>query len=298
MRKLPFIALAAALVVGAGAQAQTSEYFHVPAAGVNDLTVHGGYGLGTVRGTGAGAEDLDYNGLRNLGVTWAYSYSDMWSFGADVAYTSIDAPNGAGADAKSSGIEPIRLFAAGKNMLGGGTLSYGVRAQFAVEKAKLEANGDTNRTFGDILSNYGEGGFELAPWVGWSMQAGPGVFGARFSYEVLNTDTKVDNAGAPEATLSGGSEGQAAVFYEYMLADMPLGAALTYDFYSAIDSETNGVESEFAASRSLIGVSLYTRLGAENFSFIPQLIWREKASGSDVDKLSDVRLNVAGRFSF
>ncbi|RYZ64902.1 MAG: hypothetical protein EOP05_21355 [Proteobacteria bacterium] len=237
-----------------------------------------------------------------------YGYGEVWSFGGDIAYSNLDTDPG-----KSDGLEPIRLFGAGRRQLGSGTIFYGLRAQFAVANAKLDVNGassESNRTYGDILSNIGEGGFELAPWIGWQMPAGPGVFGARVSYEVVNTDTDVKLRGVVggvnstvdvTGSIKGGSEGQAAVFYEFNVGDMPLGAALTYDFYSKIeqDFENAGIIASDIGARSLIGVNLYTRLDFGGFGFIPSLVWREKvSSGDDIDKLSDVRLNLAGRFSF
>lgn len=279
------------LFTATSAQAQVSEYMHVPAVGINEVTVHGGYGLGTVRFSGAGNADQDYNGLRNLGATWSYGYSDWLSLGADVSFTSIET-----GPVDSSGIEPIKLFAAGKNAMGPGTLQYGVRAQFAIEQADIEGNGDSNRTYGDALSNFGEGGFELAPWVGYSFAAGPGLAGARLSYEIMNTDTDVEGG----TELSGGSEGNLAVFYEYNLADMPLGAALTYDWMTSVDTESAGGTTELIDDRAFFGVNLYTRLmtSSGGFGFIPSLVWREQVSGETLDKASDVRLAIAGRFSF
>jgi len=277
---------------------RSSEYYHAPAAGVNELTIHGGYGLGTVRGSADGAVDTDINGARNLGVEWVYGISDMFKVGADISYTTLSIDNGA-TDVNNSGIEPIILKGSGNLPLGAGTLVYGLRAQFAVVKAKTEANGDENRTVGDILSNVGEGGFELAPWVGYSMLLGQSHnLGAKLSYEVVNTDTDVEGPNGAEATLSGGSEGRASVFYEYLLSDMPLGVALNYDWYTAIDTETNGIETEVLDARSMIGVDLYTRINAGNWGILPTLSWREKASSDNFDKLSDVRLNIAGRFAF
>jgi len=274
---------------------RSSEYYHAPAAGVNELTIHGGYGLGTSRGATAGSVDTDINGARNLGVEWVYGISDMFKVGADISYSTLTIDNGT-TDTKNSGIEPIVLKGSGNVQLGAGTLVYGLRAQFAVEKAKIEDNGDSNRTFGDELSNFGEGGFELAPWVGYSLLLGQSHnLGAKVSYEVVNTDTKVDTA-VGELTLSGGSEGRASVFYEYLLSDMPLGAALNYDWYTKIESE--GPTTFALDSRSMIGVDLYTRINAGNWGIIPMLTWREKASSDNFDKLSDVRLNIAGRFAF
>ncbi|RYZ66947.1 MAG: hypothetical protein EOP05_18420 [Proteobacteria bacterium] len=274
---------------------RSSEYYHAPAAGVNELTIHGGYALGTSRTEGAGAVDTDINGARNLGVEWVYGISDMFKVGADISYTTLTRDNGT-TDTKNSGIEPIVLKGSGNAQLGAGTLVYGLRAQFAVDKAETEANGDQNRTLGDELSNFAEGGFELAPWVGYSLLLGQSHnLGAKVSYEVINTDTKVDSP-AGEFTLSGGSEGRASVFYEYLLSDMPLGAALNYDWYTKIDNETTNTTAFLA--RSMIGVDLYTRINAGNWGILPTLSWREKASSDQFDKLSDVRLNIAGRFAF
>jgi hypothetical protein len=306
MRRFQLLTVAAlALCAGTAANAQdtmaptpsrSSEFFHAPGAGMSEVTVHGGYALGTVRAEGAGTEDVDVNGVRNLGVEYVYGINDMFKVGADISYTNVS--TGENPDTESSGIEPITIKGSGNYQLGMGTLVYGLRAQFAVAKAKVEDNGDTNRTVGDILSNYSEGGFELAPFVGYSMLLGEAhTVGAKLSYEVINTDTDVESA-TGDFTLSGGSEGALALFYEYNLSGMPLGAALTYDWYTAIDAEAAGVENQFADARSMFGVNLYTSLMTGNVAIIPMLTWREKASSDDFDKLSDVRLNVAARFGF
>lgn len=279
---------------------RSSEFFHAPAAGMSDVTVHGGYSLGTTRDQAPGSADVDVNGIRNLGVEYIYGISDMFKVGVDVSYTNVS--TGENPDTQSSGIDPITIKGSGNYQLGMGTLVYGLRAQFAVEKAKIESNGDTNRSVGDILSNVSEGGFELAPFVGYSILLGDAhTVGAKLSYEVINSDTDVEDATAGfDYKFSGGSEGALAVFYEYNMAGMPLGAALTYDWYTDIETEglPAGITGSTTDARSMIGVNLYTSLNAGGFTFVPALTWREKASSDDYDKLSDVRLNIAGRFSF
>lgn len=127
---------------------------------------------------------------------------------------------------------------------------------------------------------------------------GESLFGAKLKWDILDLDSSYTAGNGSTGDISGENAGRLLAFYEYRMADMRLGAALMYDWFGQSDLKTGGVTTKLAGSRRLIGLKLYTALPVGGFVFKPSLDWREKASGADYDKLSDLQFTVAGRFAF
>ncbi len=289
--------LAATTFMSASAFAQsTTEYFHMPAAGAFEVTPHVGYRTMTTRAQAPGSTESNLSGLERLGAKAMYGINPLIAVGADLSYSTYTVNNG-GPDNK--GIEPLQLFLDGQLPMAMGNLQYGLLGSFGLEKAKFANNG-VNRSFGDAGEDIAAGGFRLAPYLGYVFSTGSvGSFGGRVSYQLINSDASVETTNGGSATISGGSRGNATLFYETKAADIDLGAGLTYDWWTKVTGSGNGLTSDFAQSRSLIGVKLYANMPfGEGVSFLPSLSWREKASSDDLDKFSDLRFNVAGRFAF
>jgi hypothetical protein len=300
-----FLVLAASLLTtvltttisGSAFAQSTTEYFHMPAAGVFDITPHVGFRTSTSRTKSAGSLDYNWSGLDRLGAKAMYGVNPLVAVGADLSYSSYKITNNGG---DANGIEPLQVFVDGQLPMAMGNLQYGLRVSFGLEKAQTTA-GKANRSFGDAWDGVVQSAFSVAPYLGYAFRAGEvGSFGGRLSYQVINSDTKYEDPNTGQsATASGGAQGNAALFYETKAADVSLGAALTYDWFNKTTADAGAGTFDLIAARSLIGVKLYSDLPfGPNVSFLPSLSWREKAASDDFDKLSDIRFSVAGRFSF
>lgn len=273
----------------------TTEFFHMPAAGVSEVTPHVGYRTSTVRATPAGSVERNMNGLDRLGATYTYGVNPLVALGADLSYSTYKISNSGG---EVEGLEPLQLVLDGQLPMSMGNLQYGLLVSFGPEKAKTSPSKE-NRSFGVPWDDFVAGGFRVAPYLGYAFSTGgAGSFGGRVSYQLVNSDAKVDTP-TSEATMGGGARGSAALFYELKAADIPLGAALTYDWFTKVETKAPAPVSTALEPRSLIGVKFYAEMPfSETASFLPSLVWREKAASDDFDKLGDIRFTIAGRFSF
>jgi hypothetical protein len=290
-----FAALTSSLISVDALAQSTTEFFHMPAADVSEVTPHVGYRTSTIRSTPAGSVERNMNGLDRLGVTYMYGVNPLVALGADLSYSTYKTSNGGG---DVEGFEPLQLFLDGQLPMSTGNLQYGLLVSFGLEKAKTNAS-KSNLSFGTPWDDTVASGFKIAPYLGYAFSAGrAGSFGGRVSYQIVNSDAKVDIP-TGEIEMGGGARGSAALFYELKAADIPLGAALTYDWFETIEIKSPAPGSTYSRPRSLIGVKLYAEMPlSETSSFLPSFTWREKASSDDLDKLGDIRFTIAGRFFF
>ena len=278
--------------LAAAANESVPEYFHQAPAGATELSIHAGYRTFTARAVGG--TDSTLSGLDRLGVEFDHGINEMFAIMADLSYSTYSVTPGS---SKNSGIEPLIVKLQGLYPLSGGAFVYGLAASVGLEKASINAGGDVNRSYGDIATGIGRSGLELAPYVGYAMGIGDSVIGGRVRYTVLDMDSTVTTPFG-DVTVGAENAGRASLFYEYRLTDMPLGAALLYDWFSKPSISTaNGLSIGGIGARSLIGLQLYTAMNYGGFVFKPVLEWREKAGG-DYDKTSDLKLTLVARMGF
>jgi|GEM_PF-4050222 len=291
-----FAAIVSGLIVSATAQAQaTTEFFHQPNAGSSELTPHVGYRTSTTRAQAAGSTETNLSGLDHLGVKYEYGLNPVLALGVDLSYSSFTISNNGG---DSRGLEPLQVVLDGQLPMLAGNFQYGLEATVGLEKAKSTPS-PQNRSYGDAANSFPAGGFKIAPYLGYAFSlGGAGALGAKVSYELINSDVKVDTSGA-DVNTGGGAEGQAVLFYEGKAADVTLGGAFTYDWFTRVWNQPAGVETTVLNPRSLVGVKLYSNIPfGSGIEFLPSLTWREKGSSDDFDKLSDLVFTIAGRFTF
>ena len=294
--KSVLFALAVLAVSPAFAQSST-EFFHQAAGGASEVTPHVGYRTATTHSTTANSSDVNMNGVDRLGVQYEYGINPLLSLGADLSYSSYKFSGGGSGDSK--GLEPLRVLLKGQLPMAMGSFQYGVGASFGLEKAKTTTD-NVNRSMGDYFGPIPAGAFKLEPYLGYAFTTGSaGSIGVKASYEVISSDTSVDNGSGTDLTVKGGNAGHLAAFYEGKAADITLGGALLYDFFAKTQASVGGTDVDIAKSHSLIGAKFYADMPfGTGISFLPSLLWQEKASSDDVDKSSNIVFTVAGRFTF
>jgi hypothetical protein len=268
----------------AHAAENTSEFFYQTGAGKSDVT--GQIGYTALNRTGKGqTTDYKVTGLAPIGVAYEYGLSEMLSVEGILAYGSLE--DNSTPSRKSTGLVDPMVTLKGTQKMDFGHLRFGATLGLGgISKSKTESNGDTN-----LLS----GGYSLKPYIGADLNAGPGILGARLSYN-YKLDRTSDNNGT-EGTTKGGNETDLSAFYEYMLSDMVLGAELNYTM-TAETKDKNDQKLNNAANKT--GASLYGRIPAiEKLAIIPRLDYVFSNSDTDTyDKYNDMILSVAARYEF
>ena len=291
-----------------GSATMESEIFQQAEAGQSQVTVFVPYRMLETTAKGA-ATSTKVTGLYRLGAQYEYGINEMFSAGAKLSYTMTKSDGNP--ETKFQGLEYPELFLKGRMPMDFGRLRYGLNLAFAPMKGKAkvvngaitEAPAPTERS----------GAIDLTPYVGFDMDAGPGVAGARLMYQlgigesttetdisistpiVANTTVDVKNQSGNVLTLTG--------FYEYFLSDMLLGAGLNYAMIGEGTTKTPGLFGGAATETksktlSLIGVDLYARIPTGPVELVPALSYWTKSSADDYDKYNDMYLSIAGRFNF
>lgn len=269
-------------LVSANASAQDgegSEFFHQAAAGIHEVTPHVGYRMVTIEVDQVGAAEEETSGLSQLGATYEYGLNESLSVGGDIAYSSLDD------DYEVSGLDDIVLFIKGVNPMETTRFRFGALLNIPVEKAEDE----------EML--FPRGSVALTPYIGYELEAGPGVWGGRLSYMYrFNRDVELFGK---DIELSGGHSLGLSAFYEYMLSDMLFGGALNYRMVSEIEVEEEEGVTGGIDSFSPYGIALYATIPMmEGAEFIPALSYDFGAAGDAFEKFNDLSLNVAARFQF
>lgn len=263
-----------------------SEFFHQAAAGGSDVEAGLQYHLGSTTRAKAATVDTKTTGLETIYGQYQYGINEMFAIGGRVGYKAIEAETG-GTTVKTNGLEDIAVVLEGTNAMGAGNLKYGADLGLGLSKRKVEAD----------RADAGTGGLSLAPYVGWDMAAGPGWLGAALQY-TWRGERKSDVTAAgttTEATTKDGSSVGLSAFYEWMITDLTLGAALNYEMFSEATVTSGGTDTKFK-SHNTTGIDLYSVIPMSGFSLLPGISY--ELSDSEQDKWNVLTLNVAGRFAF
>ncbi|UOF00202.1 hypothetical protein [Bdellovibrio reynosensis] len=255
-----------------------SEFFFQSPAGHSDITPKIGYTAATTEEENA-TDETTSSGY-SLGVAYEYGINEMWAVEFGINYATAEYETGA-VKTKNTGIMNPELLFKGTSAMGWGSLHYGVLAEFAIENAKAASASDDG--------NLSTGGHALMPYVGAAMGVGTGILGGRLSYE-YKLDRTLEDAAGNEVTIKDGHELGLAVFYEQMMADVLLGAAITQFSEAAINDEDG---NELEESGSMTRLSLYSRIPMETWSLIPRFDY--DLSKSHHDKYNVMLFTVAAR---
>lgn len=280
---------------------EASEYFHQPASGAVEVVPHAGYRtLNSTPSNSVGGATQNLAGLDRLGANVGYGVMDALAVGFDYSYSKYNVDPAGYAE---KGSEPLDLWLKARAYAGVFTIHYGLDLSFGLERARVGTSDYANRSWGDAVDGLNAGSFRVAPFIGFDTSFGASSAGARLAIDVVNSHQSVDfvdpSLGLTATTdINGASRGRAAIFYEYRAADVPLGLALTYDWFTSVNTYDFGVNIAGHSGLSLIGTYLYADLPLGGFDFLPSITWRERASSDDFQKTSDIHLTVAGRWAF
>lgn len=278
-------ALVAAVLVGGTAQAQegggssSSEFFFQSAAGASNVTAGVDYGMLTTEPKGGGAEtEMSGFGVR---AEYEYGLNEMLSLGARLQYQSMTTEGIAGAaDTDNDGLANPEIFLKGTSAMGTGRLRYGVTFGLGLE----------NQT----ADNVSTGGHSLTPYVGYDMDMGGGILGARLSYGWMMERT-FETAGGAEVKTEGGNMLGVSGFYEFMMADALLGAAVHFRDFADTENAAGASNND---AYSPLGLQIYSRIPVSTFVLLPSLAYDFSAGGDRYDSYNDMTLSVAARFGF
>lgn len=291
---------AVAVVVSAfhsSAIAEMSEFFHQTQMGAVELTPHAAYRTATLLSSADARPETQFEGVDHLGVQAQVGVTSHAWMGIQGAYSklkSLGAPD-------LHGFEPLEVSLTGKAGGDFTDLFFGVRASLALESASTAD--PVTRSYGDALAKFPAGGFKLAPWLGLQRRFGPGLAGIRVETDLVRTDVDVKTADGKQLTLKNGAETSVQAFYEMKASECDLGAALITNFFDVVQSQGAGASALTNQNpHALVGAKLYAALPVESplthtWVFLPSFQIREKLSGEDFKKTSDIQLAVAGRFT-
>jgi hypothetical protein len=229
-----------------------SEFFYQTGAGKMDLTPRLEYTSMTTKGTTAAVVPIktETNGS-TLGLNYGYGINEMFAVDADLEYVTEKnktTVGGVATSADRSGLADIGVnFRGTQGGMGAGTLRYGLESLFSLGDKETKANGDTTAN---------SGGHTFAPYVGYEMGMGTGIFGGKLAYEVFKTEASdKDDAGVTTKT-EGGNKMSLGAFYEMMMDMMRFGGALTYNSYAKTKTKVLGATTTTDGYNTL-GLKLY-----------------------------------------
>lgn len=292
------LVLASLILGGASASAATSnpEYLHQAPLGASELTPFVSYAQYKIKAKNGNS--VEQKGFRE-GVRFEHGLTDQVSAGAFLAGHSLKATSSApNSDSTTeSGLEDLSVFMHGRADMPQGSVRYGVDVNFALEKEKIEANGNSNAT---------SGGISLAPFLGYETNAGQGTAGARLRYKFLVGDRKgeetLSSGTTSSFTTTGGHVLDAAVFYELPVAPMAsLGVAYELAFVEKTKIEQNGTKSDRSTSRTVWNLAAYVPVDVTpTIRILPQISYG-RFSAFDTTNIDSVELwgiDLGARFTF
>ncbi len=283
------------------ADATKSEFFYQTASGQAAGTIQAGY---MDRELTADAGTQKDTGLTKAGIRYEMGLNDLFSLEGVLTYTMLTInPITSGQDnATINGIDNVQVNIKATN--GGytwGRLRYGaVNSIGAIPAAyTLTGGGSPN-----LNLNSSSGNYTFTPYIGADMDLGPGILGAKASYDLVKTDTVIHSPpGNATLLVNGGQDLTATIFYEWLMDQSLIGLAV--DFMN--ESPANTLTGPNGSGFSEYGAKLYGRWGfADAWSIIPSVQYDIYATKSAVDMYSNVTISrgyemdvaLAARYAF
>jgi hypothetical protein len=204
---LPLAMMSAAALADGGSTA--SEFEHQADAGKWEVTP--GFTFGSFKSnysstcsfcSANGGLTSQTDSQFNFNVKGEYGINEMLSVGLNLGYSSDSesfSPSGA-TGLKYQGMADPTIFVNGRNDLGVGSIHWGAILDIGLQKQTV------NSTTASESSN----GFTFTPFVGYEAMVGPGILGAKVSYDLIQTNKSwvnntadATNFGETETTKNG-----------------------------------------------------------------------------------------------
>ncbi len=278
--------------VAAASQEGVSEYHQHAAKGEMEVTPEFAYKTMDIETNTTGIT-AEASGME-LGVEGEYGISEGMSAGVELGYESSELkvkPAGTTNDTEVTGLKDVILFVRGSNGTGSGRLAYGLNLGYSLGDEETTSGATKDETDAQT------GGMSLAPYVGYEMAVGPGVWGAQVNYTWLGERTQKN--GTTETKVEDGNGFGLATFYEYAWsAENKIGAALAYDMAGATKSGTPSATQN--DKNNTMTLSLYAPMkAADKLELIPRLDWATQdydSNLSNAKKADMLALSVAARW--
>jgi hypothetical protein len=305
--KIKSLAILCSLMISGGAFADGpgSIAMHQAGAGKYEVMPSAGYLSYDEKLSTTGAPLTGYKGTGTAeGLKAEYGINEMTSVGLKLGNYNLNttvAPSGIIADLKDGGMTDPVLFVNDKMDMGGGTLRFGAQLGVGLGKHTYSSTFDENAA---------KGGTSLAPYVGYEMNLGPGMFGAKLSYSMFVNDRSIsyDKSAfyaAYSSTASGGQSTSLDVFYEYPVAPtFVLGADLNWNGVQTTKETVNGVSKDDENGTAGVGGAIYGAYfiptGNTMIALVPSISQMNMAAGTtkSVKTATSFYAGLAANFIF
>lgn len=320
MNRFKLIAMALPLALSSAAFAADSgsgisEYQHQAAGGKWEVAP--GFTFGSIKST----YDSTYSGnlssstdsLFNFTVGGEYGINDMIAVGLKLGYQSdsisFSPDQGVGKMSASGMTDPV-IYEKTKMDIGGSTLTFGGDLDIS------PGNHTYDQTANSMKANEYSGGITLTPYVGWEMNVGPGIVGARLAYDLIQTNQKwKDNTSANSAnphnlTIKGSNQLSFAAFWEMtfnpLIWGVDIGVLRTAGSKYSDDANAAAGDTDAHDAQSNLFVETYANWAiTPDISILPKIGYGPQGAGWIASALangqngsSGIYFNVAARFTF
>jgi hypothetical protein len=244
----------------------TSEFQHQANAGVWEVTPGMSFGnFKTNYGSGNTLQlSSSTDAMTSEFIKGEYGINEMFAVGVQLAYQTDNitySPSQAGGTAitKIDGMNDPVIYFLGRNDVGYGSIHYGLNFDFAVDKGQINTTS----------MNEASGGLTFTPFVGYEFGIGPGILGAKASYDIRTNRSYEDNRGnngTSSLTLKDGQAFTIMAFYEWNLDPVVWGLDLGLVNRTADHFTENGKSGSLNNGSNNFNISTYA-----NWTVIPMV---------------------------
>lgn len=296
---VPFAFSTAAFAEG---KSGSSEFMHQTEADRFEVTPSFFFGQETTKATADADPETKYKtDTFWLGLMGEYGINEMLSVGLGLAYetdtTKTSTNDGSTvANTTAKGLMDPDLFLNGKVAAGPGMFRFGTHLTFAIEKFKTK-DADGN-------SNIATGGIALTPFVGYEWMMGPGLLGARLSYDLYKGERSQTYFGGTTGKEKGGETLGFALFYEMDMAPAIWGFSFAINSHAETKITTAGTTTNQNNGNTDMELTTYAAWEvAPDVTLLPRLSYGRTARGAagqqQYEKSTDgFGLQVGARFAF
>jgi hypothetical protein len=260
------------------AEPSPSEFFYQTPAGQSAGTIQAGYldREYKVTNNGASVGTAADKGLSQAGVRYEVGLTDMWSLEGALTYSLIkrDPASSTADSADANGLDDFQLNLKGTSHMTGFRLRYGLSNRIGLFAASYSTTGGGANEF-----NNSSGRFTFTPYLGADISVGPGLLGAKVSYDLIKQDVALHGPNGINDVYSGGQDFIVSVFYEWSIEPTLLGVALSY--LNEGNSKFDGTAQD---NWIMYGANIYARFGwIDGWAIVPNVAYDWNGSKSNVD---------------
>jgi hypothetical protein len=234
---------------------------------------------------------LEYGLTQNLAVGAILNY-------ANLKYKASGCSGGQTCNTSTmKGMTDPAIYLKGQSDAGSGSLMYGAAATLGMGTHKINSSGGSD----DLYVS----GTTFTPYIGYQMPAGPGVWGARFQYELYSGDRKSSNqeyTPTRQTVSKGGNEWTIDTFVETPMSGWTLGGDLFYSSeVTSRDSVNGGKTTDNNDESTTLGLEAYAAIPLSAVTILPHVSYSNEDFSNSNSTLSSAKvfgLGVAARFVF